>query len=227
MKNLSTLLIAILFSVIGLSFAQAQDIEKYDNLEEYDKKHDERVHTLFNKEKRDGFYFSVSTGYSPIDNKDGMTFSTRGCLIMDHVFAIGFAGTGFLNNIGAIDNQIIYEDGNSESGSGAYTLAGGYGGLVLEPILFGLKPVHLSFPIVMGIGAATSFDSWYNTYYNSDESIFFVAEPMVELEINFTRFMRIAAYASYRFTSDLSIENVSSDALRNYSAGVTVKFGLF
>jgi len=142
---------------------------------------------------------------------------------MDHWFAFGFVGTGFVNNLENLDNYVYTSDSNNN-----LSLGGGYGGLVFEPMLFPLKPIHLSFPVILGVGGAASFDDFYGSYVNeSDADVFYVVEPGVELEINFTKWMRFAIYGTYRYTSDISIENIAPDALRNYSIGATVKVGLF
>jgi len=142
--------------------------------------------------------------------------------ILDHWFAFGVSGTGFVNNIGKLDYYYTNDLRNE------VFLAGGYGGFFIEPILAPMKPIHVSFPIVIGGGALARFNEYdYNYSYGFSEDLFFVVEPGVELEINFTKWMRIAAFATYRYTSDINIENVSKGALRNYSTGLTVKVGLF
>jgi len=184
---------------------------------------DQEVKTIFKKEKRDGFYGSFSAAYSPINNEDGMTVSARGCWIMDHFFSFGVGGTAFINAIDEFPWN-YYPSGQSDSKA---TLAGGYGGLILEPIIFPLFPVHLSLPVLVGVGGISQFDnlSYYSTYYLDD--VFWVVEPTAELEINFTKWLRIAFFGSYRFTSSIEIENVSPNALKGYSAGITLKMGVF
>jgi len=184
--------------------------------------HDQEIKTIFKKEKRDGFYGAFSAGYSPIDKKDGLTFGARGCWIMDHFFSFGVGGAGFINELDAMGLGFY-----SESNNNVTSLAGGYGGIILEPILLPLKPVHLSFPILIGAGAAGAFKNYdyFSTYYVDD--FFWVVEPQAELEINFTRWLRFAVYAGYRYTSELDIADISKDALRSYSVGATIKMGMF
>jgi len=142
---------------------------------------------------------------------------------MDHFFSIGVGGTGFINELDEIGLG-YYSNSNSDND---LNLAGGYGGIILEPIAFPLKPVHLSFPILVGAGAVGSFKNYdyFSTYYVDD--FFWVIEPQAELEINFTRWLRFAVYAGYRYTSELNITDISKNALRGYSAGVTIKMGKF
>jgi len=214
MRTLTFTLIIILFSIS--SFAQKTikiDDESNDSQE---------VKTLFKKDKRDGFYYSVSAGYSPIDNKNGVVTSMRGSWIMDHFFAIGVGGTAFINEVDELDLDLLL---SNEPGD--LNLAGGYGGVIFEPIVFPLKPLHIAFPVLVGVGAASAFENY--SYYSSlnISDFFWVVEPMAELEVNFTSWLRIAVYAGYRFTSDLDIDGISKDALKNYSAGLTLKMGLF
>jgi hypothetical protein len=182
---------------------------------------DQEIKTIFKKEKRDGFYGAVSVGYSPIDKKDGLTLSSRGCWIMDHIFAIGVGGSAFINELDELPIDINLHSDNDKN------LTGGYGGIVVEPIVMPLKPIHLSFPILLGVGAAGSFTNYtyFSTYAIDD--FFFVIEPQAELELNINRWMRLALFAGYRYTTDIDIEGISKDALRGYSAGLTVKMGLF
>ncbi|HNW50169.1 MAG TPA: hypothetical protein PKH79_03745 [Prolixibacteraceae bacterium] len=182
----------------------------------------QEIKTIFKKEKRDGFYGAFSAGYSSIDNKDAGTFSARGCWIMDHFFSFGLGGTGFVNDLDKF--SLGYYNHSDDS---SIKLGGGYGGIILEPILLPMKPVHLSFPILVGVGATGAFKNYdYFSTYNVND-FFWVVEPQAELEVNFTRWLRFAVYAGYRYTSELDIENISKDALRGYSAGVTVKMGMF
>jgi hypothetical protein len=226
--KIAFILIALLFTTFAFGQKTIRiDEDETENQEievenQEIKNETQEIKTLFSKEKRDGFYGSLSVGYSPIDHKDGVTASMRGCWIMDHFFSLGVGGTAFVNGIDQINFDLLSSSSNNEN-----NLAGGYGGVIFEPILLPLKPIHLSFPIMVGVGAASSFD--YYEYYSSVNvsDFFWVIEPTAELEINFTRWMRLALYASYRYTSELEIENISKDALRSYSAGITVKVGLF
>ena len=116
-----------------------------------------------------------------------------------------------------------------------YSLAGGYGGLIMEPILYGWFPVHLSLPILIGAGgvANTSYSAnYYDPYeywygYVVESQAFFAAEFGVELEFNLVRFFRLDLFGSYRYTSDIQMAGIPADALRGWSGGMTFKFGSF
>ena len=136
-------------------------------------------------------------------------------------------------------NNLEYDRFNNQIHS---SLAGGYGGLLIEPILAGTSPVHLSFPVLIGAGGVTltdfyNLDDWQSPFsnYEYDYDAFFVVEPGVELELNVTRFFRLAAAVSYRYTSEIELLGfedlingpVAPNALRGFNYGLTFKFGKF
>jgi hypothetical protein len=217
MKHLFLMLVIIVFATQSM----AQQIIKIDDFEE-PVKADNEIQTIFKRNKRDGFYGAVSMGYSPINNNHGLVLSARGCWILDQWFTIGLGGT-------ALSNSMNYDDVLLDNYTYDKTyMAGGYGGFIIEPILAPRKPIHLSFPILIGGGAAALIeeDSQMMPYSNV-EDVFFVVEPGIELEVNFTKWLRVAVFATYRYTTDIEIKDVRDDALRSYSTGLTFKAGLF
>ena len=136
---------------------------------------------------------------------------------------MGLGGFGFVNNL----------DYNSQSSILEFSLAGGYGGLFFEPIISGKSPVHVSFPILVGMGGITAYknydSSWdsFNHNPNYGEDLFFVVEPAVDLEFNMTRFFRLVATASYRITSKINLIATDEYALNGFNFGLTFKFGKF
>lgn len=219
MKNLSLLVILIL----AFSFAKAQDSYQSDE-----------VRTIFSKNRSNGGYGAFTMSYSNIGGYDALVTGGRGAFIFDHVLAIGVGGYGFVNNL----NYNYYHNSNDNR----LSLAGGYGGLLIEPIVAGKSPVHVSFPILIGGGGVTLVDMYNWDYYGHPHpgneyayDAFFVFEPAVELEFNLARWFRIAAAVSYRYTSDIELYRAESDlshrygkdALRGFNYGLTFKFGKF
>lgn len=192
--------------------------------------YNDEIQTIFSKRKSNGGYGAFTMGYSQIDGRDALITGARGAFIFDHSFAIGIGGYGFVNNL----DYNSYHHQNPEN---EFMLAGGYGGIFIEPIIAGTKPVHLSFPILIGMGGVALVDDYgwgwdwdvdpYHSTYEYDHDLFFVVEPAVELEFNLARFFRTAVYASYRFTSDITLLETNEDALRGFNFGVTFKFGKF
>lgn len=205
--------ILLLLMVWAVLFAYAQD-EKTNEIQ-----------TLFSNQKSLGFYGAFSLGYSQINGKDGLVSGGRGALIFNHATAIGLAGYGFVNNMEGYKWN--------EENMLRYSLAGGYGGIFIEPIVGGLKPVHVAFPVLFGLGGIAQVrnygpGSWEFPYLDTPESdLFFIVEPAVELEFNLARFFRTAATLSYRFTSDIELFEVDENVLQGFHFGLTFKFGKF
>jgi hypothetical protein len=203
------LLLAVLFCV---SIVKAQD-------EDYN---EDEFKTVFGG-KNVGGYGGIGLGYTTIDSKPAIVFDARGGVVLGHSLSLGIAGAGFINSY-EYDPSLNRE----------VSLVGGYGGFYIEPILLPRSRVHLSFPILGGIGGA-AYTSWVKGEYDEitqdnsveESAVFLVIEPAAELEFNFTRFFRLAAYISYRYASDLDLTSVGPEPLNEFSAGVRFKFGKF
>lgn len=179
-----------------------------------------------------GGYGAISVGYTMVNDLNALMMGFRGEWIVGHGFGLGIAGVGFTSDFTPIDADY-------------YALSGGYGGLVMEPIILGWFPVHIALPIVLGGGGmasyATNSDPW--DYDNIDPTfgeyaVFFVVEVGVELEFNLVRFFRLSMFGNYRWTSTLDMKPmhglepgspyyVSPTALNGFSAGMRFKFGSF
>ncbi len=186
---------------------------------------DNQIKTLFGKQRTNGGYGAFSVGYSQINSLNAITMGGRGAWIIGHSLALGFYGSGF-----ATDFRVLTADQS-------YNLVGGHGGIFVEPILLPKFPVHLSFPVMAGVGGIAytinkqpGFTGNFDGYIQSS-TVFMLAEPGVELELNLTRWFRFAVGAAYRFTSDVRLNNtdvaIPSDVLKGISGGVTLKFGKF
>jgi hypothetical protein len=213
MKKIYFLLVLAL-SVLSV---QAQD-------EDRSYKNDDEFKTIFGG-KSVGGYGGIGVGYTIVDDKSSVSFDARGGVILGHWFAMGIGGSTFVSP---------YEYNTAHTTD--INLSGGYGGFFAEIILMPKSQVHLSFPVLIGLGGAAvstrSNDLNSTEIINNVEetSVITVIEPAVELEFNFTKFFRMAGYFSYRYTTDLEFDNtyqISPDALVNYSAGIRLKFGKF
>ncbi len=205
--------------VLAVSFVKAQD-SSYQN---------DEVRTVFSRNKSNGGYGAFTVSYSNIGGHDALVTGGRGAFIFDHALAFGLGGYGFVNNL----DYNYYHNGSSNTNHDL-SLAGGYGGFIIEPIIAGKSPVHLSFPILIGGGGVALVDMYGWEYwgqpqpgYEYDYDAFFVIEPAVELEFNLARFFRLAAAVSYRHTSEIQLAQTEKDALRGFNYGLTFKFGKF
>jgi hypothetical protein len=212
MKNL-TFILAILMTG-SFVFAQDEPQEKEDN---------KQFQTLFGNEVSNGGYGAIMFNYSKINDENAFLFGMRGGWIIDHKLTLGFGGYGFANDM---DWQYPEQEPND-------FLTGGYGGFLIEPILFSHKPVHLSFPILIGAGGVALVDdyywddNYYDDWYAEYADAFFVIEPGVEVELNLVKAMRMAFAVTYRFTEDLELGKVDKNVLNGFNFGMALKFGKF
>jgi len=203
----------LLIIVLGLGYyaASAQDYQEND-----------QIKTIFSKGRSNGGYGALSVSYTEINGKDAFLMGARGSWVIDHSFAIGFGGCGFINDV----NYHHWAETNLDE-----NLAGGYGGIYLEPIIAPRLPVHISIPVLLGVGGISYVDNqnnWNNWIDNSTRSdAFLVFEPAVELEFNMTRHLRLAGTIGYRFTSKVEMENINPDVLEGTNIGLILKFGKF
>jgi len=202
----------ILFLMIPVTWVSAQDEEK-------------QIKTLFGSIESHGGYGGLSVGYSQIDGRDALLIGGRAAWIINHQIALGIAGTAFLNEYEY--DVLLAEDVN---------LQGGYGGLMIEPILGGREWVHLSFPIVVGAGGIAHaekyvhrnrYDYDYREDYVNDTDAFFLLEPGAELEFNMLKFLRVSLGAYYRYTDNIDLYDTSANALRGFSYRLNFKIGKF
>ncbi|MBU2651760.1 MAG: hypothetical protein KKA81_12565 [Bacteroidetes bacterium] len=222
MKKITLMLAILSISLMGM----AQDKEK------------DEIQTLFgnkNGKMSHGGYGALSFGYTRLDNKDAMLAGIRGGWIIDHHVTIGLAGYGIVNDFEYSDEPYL----NGEE----YNLAGGYGGLLIEPIIAPHYPVHVTFPVLIGAGGVASYrsncycdndwdgdddycyDCWDSRYEDGDA--FFIVEPGIELELNLVKFMRVSIGGSYRWTSNVGIEHYDKDLMHGFSGKFSLKFGKF
>lgn len=207
---LSTLFI-LFFSTV---FSQDPEFEYYKSRE---------IKTLLGRNREGGVYGAFTAGYSVIDNKHAVLFGGRFGWLASHYIGIGFGGTGFLN-------EFHFEPSLNREVS----LAGGYGGLYIEPILFPRFPVHLSFPVLIGGGGISyvSKEESKNNNLIEDSESFLMIEPAAEIEMNLTRFCRLAMGVTYRFPTAFDVglsgtPRAHAESIKGVSYTISMKFGKF
>jgi hypothetical protein len=208
------ILSALLILLCLAAFSQDPEFEYYKSRE---------IKTLLGRDRAGGGYCAFTTGYSVIDDKHAVLFGGRFGWLASHSIGIGLGATGFINEFHyepSIDMDVF--------------LAGGYGGLYIEPILLPRSPVHLSFPVLFGAGGISYVSKVANLNNNliEDSEAFLIIEPAAELEMNLTRFFRLAIGASYRFPTAFDVglsdtPKASAESIRGMSYMVTFKFGKF
>lgn len=211
-KTIILPVLLILFCTSTL--AQDPEFEYYKNGE---------IKTLLGRSREGGVYGAFTSGYSVIDHNHAVLFGGRFGWLSSHFIGIGFGATGFMN-------EFHYEPILNNRAS----LAGGYGGIYIEPILFPRFPVHLSFPVLFGAGGISyiSKDNSQNDNLIEDSEAFLIIEPAAELELNLTRFCRLALGATYRFPTSFDVglsgqSITNAESLKGFSYTLSIKFGKF
>jgi hypothetical protein len=197
---------------------------------------DRTPRTLFGggREMDHGGWGGPTTHFTRVMGREALLVGARGGWLIDHVITIGLAGHGLVTDVpnGSYDTYRLAKGDSLRQGS---QFRMGYGGLLIEPIIAPMSPLHVSFPIIVGAGGCG-----YETYtrhpvqnefddfrYSDDFQAFFVVEPGIELELNLIKLVRLGIGASYRYTTDLHLPETSKEALRGLNAGLTVKVGRF
>lgn len=174
--------------------------------------------------------------YSQILDQDAVFIGLRGGWLINHRLTIGVAGSGLVSSIkNQAYDAFLEEDNMSTESDSRFRV--GYGGLLIEPVLFYSSPVHISLPIIIGAGGASysTFYDWdennewdesYHNYFNNTNS-FFVIEPGVDLELNVIPLLRVGIGASYRYTSGLEMDATPKDALDGWNGTLSIKIGSF
>jgi hypothetical protein len=182
------------------------------------------IQTLTGQGRNVGFYFGFHSEYSQINGYDAFGAGGTFAIIANHGLAIGFSGKGFFSE--------PYEVLPGTNTSYSYT--GGYGGILIEPIIFPKYPVHVSFPILLGAGgiARSILTNYYYPYeytqvYVENAEAYLIAEPGIELEFNIARWLRLGLGASYRLTTNIEPTNFESNPLNGFTGGFSLKFGKF
>jgi hypothetical protein len=218
---LMTLFLALLFSVKGYS----QDSTK----------------TMFHLSmpKYLGLYLAPEIQYGQFKGSFTSFGGGSAMLIFDKKFAIGVS---MQRNI-----YLSY----SPTGISPLVLNGSFGGLKLEYTCNPDAVVHLSFPLVIGMGMArTDSANYVSDRYNDNNDTtsykqirrienqrrgnrneYFILQPGVQLEANLFRYLKLFAGANYRLALATYSTSTSSllpqSTLQGLSVNVGLKFGLF
>lgn len=231
----TTLFFSLLLALV-ISCSPHLMAQERDNTEEY-----KTLFSNINGQVEHGGYGAITFGYSEIDSKPALEIGGRVAWLINHQFAMGFVGKGFFNDINK----------SNINPKSDYYLAGGYGGLFFQPVIFPKSPVHVSFPIILGVGGVAlnpSYQSkyhWdydYNYYYDYayDSDVFLVFEPGIDVEFNLLRYFRMSLGASYRLTNNVNLVyeyktetdvlnkiTVDPGVLNNFSFSLGIMFGWF
>ncbi len=165
------------------------------------------------------------TGYTQLNDTDALLLGGRLMYYPSAHLGIGLSGNAFMTK------SLFSQDFNSQ-----FRIEGGYGGLALEYVLFPESTVHLNFPLMIGAGGFSFYDTTSSLIRNplQDSQAFFALEVGAELEINVAKFMKIGLSATYRDVAGINLLNpnnqqeiVGDSAFEGMNYGIVLKFGWF
>lgn len=191
---------------------------------------EERPRTLLGDSNQvTGAYFAITGRYTGVLSSDVLHIGFSGAVVINHRVALGVMGTG---STGPIKNDAyrVYLEANGQTNDlSGLELRYGYWGLLVEPILWHRSAVHVTLPVVIGMGsAAYSFpppNSNGIQRNRTDGQAFFAFEPGLEVELSVVNGFRIGFGGSYLYTSDITLPETPADVLRTPMARMTFKFG--
>jgi hypothetical protein len=179
--------------------------------------------TLAGAESHNGGFGGPVIKMGQVNDQFGLFIGGRGGWIINHSFVIGGGGYGLVNSVTAQANA----NGDIDE------ITFGYGGVEFEYIINSDKLTHFTIYSLFGAGGY-HYRNKYENYDREDASdindseTFFIAEPAVNLEINFSKFFRLSVGAGYRFIAGKSNTGfISGSDLSGFSGTLTFKFGRF
>jgi len=182
------------------------------------------VETLSGNNGHSGGYGALTFKGSKFKDAAILMMGLRGAWVVNRSLGLGIDINGILP-------LSKYDDVDPE-GKNYGILLGGYGGWLLEPVIWSNKIIHLTIPVSIGAGWLGYIEDWEGEdfYYGGDlydQDVFWYIEPGLNAEINISRYFRVNAGVSKRFSQDLYLYNTPSDAFDKLNYTVVLKFGGF
>lgn len=188
---------------------------------------DEEVKSLLSKNNDLNAFGAADLKVGDLIGERGLLVGAYGGFIINRRYLFGVAGYGLVTNIefeGTVPGQTETKQLN---------LHGGYGGVLIGGTIAPRELIHISIPIILGAGSLEVVDKDFFTNNPADSeftvenSVFFVAEPGIEVEFNITKYFRLGAGMTYRYVSGTELENVDDDAVSGTTAMISFRFGRF
>lgn len=226
MKTIKNKIILCVFFLLAYStsiYAQSDTTYNYSSASIKDDEKGDEVKTLFGGRGSNGFMMGVGIDFTNLENPESLELDMKIGGIVSHSFALGGQGVAMLDM--QVDRQIIGD-------TSTISMSGGYGGIFLQPIILPKFPVHISFPIMIGVGGVGINRSRSDIFLDWDNGLegdaFLIFRPGVELGFNLVKFMRLNLGVHYRYLYGMNnIEGVKSNALDGFSGGMSLIFGKF
>lgn len=210
--NVILLMSLIFFSGLSLRAQQKEDFKNY--IWTYEGKN--RTHTL-------GLYGGLYGSYSPVKDQSAGYLGIRVAAVLDGKWGLGLAGYAL-----DFDHPM-----NELTGDETYRLQAGYSGIFGEYLIPIGQRLKISFSLLSGMGLVKyQVDKeyeldlpWHERII--DQNTFAVLEPGMEIQARISRKWWMGINATYRTTSPIRMKGTDENLLENYSAGISIKYGLF
>ncbi|MGH1436123.1 MAG: hypothetical protein ACRBG0_16875 [Lewinella sp.] len=168
--------------------------------------------TLFNQARVVGAFGGPITEYG-LSNNLSTSVGGGGALVINSFFIGGYG-------LASVDFDQLYEDGEVD------VLDIGHGGFWLGGTYQPHRLVHMYGSARLGWGAI-NIDLNGNTPYRELDKIF-VATPEIGMELNITRWFRLAGTVGYRYVTGVNEDRgLKGEDFSGAVAGVTLRFGWF
>lgn len=135
--------------------------------------------------------------------------------VANHQFCLGVGGYGLASDVTTDLDDV------------SAMLNFGYGGIEVEYIFFPHHMFHFTIFTLIGGGGADFFTREEGSDNQWDGDAFFIVEPGFNLEFNIREGWRLDFGYSYRFVSDLQMDELSNKDLRDVAANFTLRLGKF
>lgn len=188
---------------------------------------DAEVKSLLSKNNDLNAFGAVDIKVGDMMSERGLLAGAYGGFIINRRYLFGVAGYGLVTNIefeGLVPGQTTPKPLN---------LQGGYGGIIIGGTIAPRELIHISIPVVLGAGSLEVVDKDFfvnnpaDSEFTVENSVFFIAEPGIEVEFNITKYFRLGAGMTYRYISGLELENVKDDDISGTTAMLSFRFGRF
>ncbi len=188
----------------------------------------ETFETFAGKDAKNMYYLQVDAKFTKTSINDAVLAGGKIAWMPSDYMSFGFAGYGMTNKpIVQIMNKDQMVDGH---------LYVGYGGFFMEYYLFPREIFHGYIGSFFGLGGVRADPVEGNTSQNQsiNNSMFWIIEPNIGIELNVTSFLKLGLDVSYRHSEFSGSDKVfaQSSDLTNFkfsglSTGIYLKLGLY
>lgn len=189
----------------------------------------DRPRAVFDSLDISGGFFGFNMRYTEVMGTNAVLLGMSAGIVVNDNLNVGLVGVFSTSVVKNNGYERFLNDSLGVNTQAGLEMSYGYGGLLVEPVLFHRSPYHLTIPVVIGVGGVNygyplpGSDSGDRRSKVAGQA-FFALEPGLELEVTVVRQLRIGIGASYLYTSDLDLPQTSPDALRTIMYRLTLKW---